>query len=451
MQIDLTKGSISRGMLLFAAPMILGNLLQQLYNIADTFIVGRFLGAGSLAAVGSSFTLMVFLTSIILGLCMGSGVVFSMHAGAREEAALKNSIFIAFVFIAAATFLINLGAFLLIDPLLKLLQIPADIFEETRIYLQIIFIGIGFTFIYNYFAALLRALGNSVAPLICLAVAALTNILLDLVLILVFHMGVAGAAWATITAQGLSALSIALYSFCTLPCLRLKKDSLHLHPDRLMRIIHFSLMTCIQQSIMNFGILMVQGLVNSFGVTVMAAFAAAVKIDAFAYMPVQDFGNAFSTYIAQNFGAVQAGRIRQGIRCAILIALIFCVIISLFVFLFAAPLMQLFIDPSEQAIIAIGAHYLRIEGACYCGIGCLFLLYGLYRGIGRAGISVILTVISLGTRVALAYLTAPIPAIGLNGIWWAIPIGWFLADLTGLLYWRFACRKWLDSRLANVP
>ena len=437
MQRDLTAGSITKGMLLFAGPMILGNLLQQLYNVADTLIVGQFLGAGPLAAVGSSFTLMVFLTSIILGLCMGSSVVFSMLYGAKREDDLKTSFFIAFVFIAGVTLVINTLAFAFIDPLLRVLQIPALILKDTRAYLLIIFGGIGFTFIYNYFASLLRGIGNSVVPLVFLAVSAILNIILDLVLILRFNMGVSGAALATITAQGVSAVSIGIYSFLKIPVLRLKRTHLRFNQAIVQDVVQYSLLTCVQQSIMNFGILMIQGLVNSFGVSVMAAFAAAVKIDSFAYMPVQDFGNAFSTYIAQNYGAGKADRIQKGIRCAILTALVFCILISVIVFFFDSSLMLIFVRPEETEIIAIGTVYLKVEGACYCGIGCLFLLYGLYRGIGRPGISVVLTVISLGTRVALAYLLAPVPAVGLLGIWWAIPIGWFLADITGLLYWRF--------------
>ena len=186
---------------------------------------------------------------------------------------------------------------------------------------------------------------------------------------------------------------------------------------------------------MNFGILMVQGLVNSFGVNVMAAFAAAVKIDAFAYLPVQDFGNAFSTFVAQNTGAEQPERVRRGLRAAAATSLVFSLAASALVCLFAAPLMTIFVSPEETEIIAIGVQYLRIEGACYCGIGILFLFYGLFRGIGRPGVSVVLTAVSLGTRVALAYLLSPIPAVGLLGIWWAVPIGWGLADLIGLGFW----------------
>ncbi|WP_283117877.1 MATE family efflux transporter [Anaerotruncus colihominis] len=439
--LDLTKGPITKSMLLFAGPMILGNLLQQLYNIADTLIVGQFLGPGPLAAVGSSFTLMTFLTSIILGLCMGSGVVFSMLFGAGETDRLKNSLFISFALIGAAAIVIEILSLALLSPLLTVLQVPADIRAETGVYLQVIFLGIFFTFIYNYFACVLRAIGNSAVPLIFLAISSVLNIVLDLAFIIVFEMGVAGAAWATIIAQGVSAGSIMVYCLLRVPQIRPQKQHLHFERTAAWNIARYSFLTCIQQSVMNFGILMIQGLVNSFGVSVMAAFAAAVKIDSFAYMPVQDFGNAFSTFIAQNYGAGKQERIRGGIRSAVFCALAFCAVVSLIVCLFAQPLMLIFVKPEETQIIAIGMQYLRIEGACYAGIGCLFLLYGLFRGIGRPAVSIVLTVVSLGTRVALAYLLAPIPAFGLPAIWWAIPIGWFLADFTGLLLYRKAPRQ----------
>ena len=439
--LDLTKGPITKSMLLFAGPMILGNLLQQLYNIADTLIVGQFLGPGPLAAVGSSFTLMTFLTSIILGLCMGSGVVFSMLFGAGETDRLKNSLFISFALIGAAAIVIEILSLALLSPLLTVLQVPADIRAETGVYLQVIFLGIFFTFIYNYFACVLRAIGNSAVPLIFLAISSVLNIVLDLVFIIVFEMGVAGAAWATIIAQGVSAGSIMVYCLLRVPQIRPQKQHLHFERTAAWNIARYSFLTCIQQSVMNFGILMIQGLVNSFGVSVMAAFAAAVKIDSFAYMPVQDFGNAFPTFIAQNYGAGKQERIRGGIRSAVFCALAFCAVVSLIVCLFARPLMLIFVKPEETQIIAIGMQYLRIEGACYAGIGCLFLLYGLFRGIGRPAVSIVLTVVSLGTRVALAYLLAPIPAFGLPAIWWAIPIGWFLADFTGLLLYRKAPRQ----------
>lgn len=433
---DLTRGPITATMLLFALPMMLGNLLQQCYNVADTLIVGRFLGASALAAVGSSYTLMTFLTSILLGLCMGSGAVFSICHGAGDKDRLQRSLAASFLLIGGVTLVLNLAVFLLLDPILTLLQVPPDTRPLMREYLWVIFWGIAATFLYNYFASLLRAVGNSLVPLLFLAVCALLNIALDLVFVLVFHWGVAGAAGATVLSQYVSGLGIGLYTWVCCPQFRPDRSSFRIRMEQLREIAQFSFLTSLQQSVMNFGILMVQGLINSFGTTVMAAFAAAVKIDSFAYMPVQDFGNAFSTFVAQNYGARKAGRIRSGIRSAVAAALLFCVVISAAVCLFARPLMLLFVQPEEVEILAIGVQYLRVEGAFYCGIGCLFLLYGLYRAVGRPGMSLVLTVISLGTRVLLAYTLSAIPAVGVLGIWWSVPIGWLLADLAGFLYYR---------------
>ena len=433
---DLTAGNISLGLLWFAVPMILGNLLQQLYNIADTLIVGQFLGANALAAVGSAYALMIFLTSVLLGLCMGSGVVFSLQYGSGNKEAMKRSAFVALVLIGAVTLLLNIIAFVWIDPIMRLLQVPEDVYPLMREYLWIIFWGIGFTFIYNYYACLLRAIGNSVVPFWFLAVAVVLNIVLDLLFILLFGWGVRGAAWATVVAQAVSGVGLCLYAIKKFPEFRIRRQDMRMKWATVKEIAVYSSLTCVQQSVMNFGILMVQGLINSFGIAVMAAFAAAVKIDSFAYMPVQDFGNAFSTFIAQNFGAGKTKRIQEGIRVAVISTMLFCLFISLLVFIFARPLMLIFVPATESEIIAIGVQYLRVEGAFYCGIGCLFLLYGFYRGIRKPGMSVVLTVISLGTRVVLAYVLSAIPAIGVVGIWWAVPVGWFLADIVGMWYYR---------------
>ena len=432
---DLTKGPVMKSMLLFAVPMILGNLLQQCYNVADTLIVGQFLGSGALAAVGSAYTLMTFLTSILLGLSMGSGALFSIRFGQRDERGLKEAMFASFVLIAAITVLLNIAAFLCLDKIRVFLRVPQDVWPLMREYLAVIFCGIAGTFLYNYFASLLRAVGNSVVPLAFLAISAILNIVLDLWFVAGLNRGVAGAAEATIISQYVSGVGLALFYWLRFPGLRVTKEHMSLRLSSIREIAGFSLLTCIQQSVMNLGILMVQGLVNSFGTTIMAAFAAAVKIDSFAYMPVQDFGNAFSTFIAQNYGAGKQDRIRAGLKGAVATAVLFCVIISAGVWFLARPLMLLFVKAEETAIIAEGIRYLHIEGAFYCGIGCLFLLYGLYRALGRPGMSVVLTVISLGTRVALAYILSAVPAIGVAGIWWAVPIGWFLADTVGLGYY----------------
>lgn len=434
-QRNLTEGNITKNLLFFAFPMMAGNLLQQCYNIADTLIVSRFLGANALAAVGSSYTLMTFLTSILLGMCMGSGAAFSIWYGQKDRKRLKEGMVHAFGLIAAVTIVLNILVFAGLPLILRLLQVPAEVTPYMEEYLKIIFVGISATFLYNYFAALLRAIGNSVVPLVFLGVSAVLNIVLDFLFVFTFQRGVGGAAEATVISQFVSGIGIAFYTQKHFPELRVSLKEVHFKGKMLNEIAGFSFLTCMQQSIMNFGILMVQGLVNSFGPVVMAAFAAAVKIDSFAYMPVQDFGNAFSTFIAQNYGAKKFERIQKGIKSAVMTSVLFCAVISSAVFIFAEPLMKIFVSGTEKEIISVGVEYLRIEGSFYFGIGILFLLYGLYRAVKLPGMSVVLTILSLGTRVALAYGLSAIPMIGVKGIWAAVPIGWILADAVGVIYY----------------
>ena len=428
MKKDLTQGNVTKNMLLFAGPMILGNLLQQFYNIADTLIVGRFLGPDALAAVGSAYTLMTFLTSILIG------ALFSYYFGRKEEARMKSTMRLSFLLIGGVTVALNLLVMAFCRPILRLLRTPGELMEMMHSYVWIIFMGLVFVFLYNYFAYLLRAVGNSVAPLYFLGSTALLNIVLDLVFVMVFRWGIGGAAAATVIAQAVSGIGLMAYTWIREPRLRFHRRQEGGEKASMAEILRFAFSSSVQQSVMNFGILMIQGLVNSFGPVVMAAFAAAVKIDSFAYMPAQEFGNAFSLFISQNHGAGRDDRVKQGMGSALRVSMGFCLAVSLLIFLSARYLMMIFVSPREAEIIAVGVGYLRIEGAFYCGIGILFLLYGYYRGVNRPEMSLVLTVISLGTRVLLAYLLAPVPWIGVYGIWSAIPIGWILADITGILY-----------------
>lgn len=316
MSYDMTRGNITSGIMKFALPLMAGNLLQQVYNIADTLIVGRYLGEYALAAVGS---------------------------------------------------------FLGIQGILWFMRVPDGIQGCMKEYLNCIFWGIPAVFIYNFAASLLRSVGNSLTPLIFLGISALLNVALDLMFILMFGWGVAGAASATVLAQYV---------------------------------------------------------------------AAAVKIDSFAYSPVQDFGNAFSTYVAQNYGAEKKERIWQGMKKAVFLVFLFCIFISLLINLFAGRLMSLFIDADKTEILSVGIGYLRIEASCYFGIGLLFLFYGFYRGIKLPQMSLILTVLSLGSRVLLAYMLSAVPQIGVTGIWLAVPIGWGLADLAGGGYYLYRKKKY---------
>ncbi len=429
---DLTRGSIAGSLIVFALPMIAGDLLQQFYNIADTLIVGRVLGTDALAAVGSAYTLMVFLTSIFLGLAMGAGALFSIYIGRNDGDSLKSAVFHAFVLIAAVTLVINAAVFLFIDPILRFLQIPDELYGGMREYLMIIFAGLAATFLYNFFACLLRSAGNSAVPLWFLGAAAVLNVGLDLLFVAVLDRGVAGAAEATVIAQYVSGVGLGLYALLRCRDLLPERRHMRLSLATMREIVGMSGLTCAQQSAMNFGILLIQRLVDSFGAVTMAAFAAAVKIDSFAYLPVQDFGSAFSTFAAQNYGAGKKDRLRRGLFSAAALSAAFAAAASAAVVIFARPLMGIFIDAAETRVISAGVAYLRIEGTFYVLIGWLFLLYGFCRAVERPGMSLVLTVISLGTRVALAYALAP--AVGEAGIWAAIPIGWFLADAVGFIF-----------------
>ncbi|MDE6471202.1 MAG: MATE family efflux transporter [Eubacterium sp.] len=439
--LDLTNGSISKKLLFFSAPLMIGNILQQLYNIVDTVIVGKYLGQNALAAVGSAYTIMIFITSIISGLCMGSSVFFSIQYGKKAYNTIKQSFFISFVSILLVTAVLNLLAYTLMNKLIIFMQIPIEIQSLFRQYLLVIFSGIIATFLYNIFSNLLRAVGNSIAPLLFLALSTVVNIILDLLFIIKFDLGVIGAGTATVISQYISGLGLIMYYYIKCTNLRVNRRHMKWNKSIFCELFSLSAMTCIQQSIMNFGILMVQGLVNSFGTAVMAAFAAGVKIDTVAYSPVQDFGNAFSSFIAQNYGAEKKDRIHKGIKTAITMVIVFCIIISSLVYLLAPQLMMAFVDKESIDVIEIGVKYLRIEGTFYIGIGILFLLYGYYRAIKKPAMSVVLTIISLGTRVALAYALSTFASIGVIGIWLSIPIGWFLADLIGIIYYQLIKRS----------
>lgn len=434
----LTEGSIFQKLIRFSLPMIAGNLLQQVYNLVDTLIVGRFLGADALASVGSSYTLMVFLTSVVIGLCMGSGAFFSADFSAGNQNRLREDIWHSFWFILTVSVIICAVIYPGMNAILEILQTPEELMTLTKQYVRVVFAGIIFVFLYNFFAFLLRAMGNSLVPLVFLAASSVINIALDIWFVVGLEFGVGGAALATVIAQAFSGIGIAVFCIMRLPVLKFggSNSRVRWNSERMKEIIKNDIATGIQQSVMNFGILMIQGLVNSFGAVVMASFAAAVKIDTLAYMPAQEFANAYSLFVSQNYGADRKERIREGTRISIAVSAGFCAAVSVLIFIFAESLMGVFVDPGETAIIAEGARYLRIEGAAYIGIGILFLWYGYFRGINMPHISLLLTVISLGTRVLLSYALAPRTPLGVIVIWISIPIGWLLADVTGWVMYK---------------
>lgn len=438
---DPTSGSITGGLWAFAVPLMLGNVLQQFYNLADTWVVGKYIGDNALAAVGSSYTLMTFLTSVIIGLSLGTGSFISMAFGRKEQDSIRNGIFMSAGIIGILTLLITAAFYMLTDQIISLLNVPEELTGDMHTYLVYVFTGFFAVFLYNYISNILRGMGNSTLPLIFLGVSVALNVGLDLLFVIPLGMGIMGAALATAIAQYVSGVGVLVYFIAAYPEFRLTRRDMRWDSRNFRSILSLSGFTCLQQSVMNLGILMVQTVVNSFGSVVMAAFSVAVKIDTIAYMPVQDFGNAFSVFTAQNYGAGKNERIRGGIRQSAISVVLFCIAVSAAVCFLAEPLMSAFVDSSSRETIEVGVQYLRTEGACYIGIGILFMLYGYYRAVNKPVMSVVLTVFSLGTRVLLANLLSAVPEIGVFGIWISIPIGWFLADAVGVGYFIAVERK----------
>ena len=439
MQKDLTEGPIVRRLLLFSLPMTAANLLQQCYNLADTMIVGRFIGDDALASVGSAYTLMVFITSILLGLSLGSSALIANYYGAGKSEKMHTTIASSFIVIFLLSLIITVVSLFALDWIIGILNTPEELEEMLREYLFWIFLGLAGVFLTNYFSCLLRSVGDSVTPLIFLSLSAVMNIFLDLYFIISLSWGIAGAAIATIISQYSAGFGLLIVSVARNGNLIPSLDEIRKWRKEIKSVLSYSFLTSAQQSVMNFGILMVQGLVNSFGVSVMAAFAAGVKIDSFSYLPTQDFGNAYSFFISQNSGKGQRDRIRKGTRIAILITVMFSLFISLLVNITAPWLIGIFFSNPGDEIISIGVSYLRVEGSFYALIGMLFLFYGYFRADGRPSVSLILTIISLGLRVLLSYTFAPL--FGYWSIWVSIPIGWAVADPAGLFFYKRNTRK----------
>lgn len=435
-------GNPTKLMLKFTLPMFIGNLFQQLYTMVDSIVVGRFVGKDALAAVGASFAFMNFLTLMIIGLSIGSSIVISHHYGADDHVNMKRSISTSIIFIVLLTVVLSVVTFIFAKPLLLIIKTPVEILSDAEDYLKIIFAGLIFISLFNMSAALLRSVGDSKTPLYFLIIAALINIVLDLVFIINFDMGVKGAAYATIIAQAVASVLGTIYAFSKIPILKMKKKEFIFDKSLFSKIARYSILSSLQQSIMALGMVAVQGRVNSFGADVIAAYTAAVKIDSLAYLPVQDFGNAFSTYIAQNVGAGKIDRIKQGVSSSVKIIVVFCIVLSIIIVSFSSQLMTMFVDPSEIKVIQTGVDYISVVGIFYMLIGFLFMFYGFFRGIGSLMMTVVLTVVSLGTRVVLAFSLSGIPSIAEKGIWWSIPIGWVLADILGTVVYRKG--KWQE-------
>ena len=315
--------------------------------------------------------------------------------------------------------------------------------KETAVYasdyLKYVFGGFVFVGMYNAFAFLLRAFGDSKTPLYFLVASCISNLLLDLLFVAVFRMGTAGAAIATLLTQGFAAVGCGIYTIKRMGFLQFKRKEFVFNTSAFQNIAVYSVLTALQQSISSFGMMLIQGLVNTFRTTVMAAFAADSKIDSVANTPLQDLGNAFSTYTAQNKGAGETKRIREGFRVTSRIIIVLSAIISIVAFVFAPNLITLFVSKDATEVIAVGIGYLRIVSVFYVLLGFIVMFYGFFRGLGEIKISILMTIVSQGLRLLLAYSFAPIK--GFSGVCWAIVIGWFLSDLLGFYMYKKVMAK----------
>ena len=447
---NLTEGNPLKTLFFFSLPMLAGNLFQQLYNMVDSMVVGRFVGSDALAAVGSSFPIVFLAVALASGLSMGCTVVVSQQFGAGQIREMKTTISTAVIALFILGAMIMVIGELLALPLLSLLKTPDNIIGSSLSYLRIYFGGVIFLFLYNALNAIYNALGDSKTPLFFLMISTLTNIVLDLTFVIKFNMGVAGVAWATLIAQGMCAV---------LSFIVLVKRIVHMpdemeypaipkrplfHSSAVRRIAKVGVPSMIQQSIVSFSMLMMQGLVNSYGSTFIAGYTAATKIDTLAMMPNMNFSNAMSSYTAQNIGANKPERVRQGYRANLFMVLIFSIIITAVIFLFGPNLLNLFMDSNtDTEAINYGMKYMTTVSTFYILMGIMFSSNGLLRGAGDMRAFMASSLFNLFSRVAMAYSLAHF--IGEDAIWWSIPIGWAIGS--AISYGRYRSGKWENAKV----
>ena len=418
----LTQGSIPRQLIWLALPLICGNILQQLYNTVDAFIIGRFLGSTAFGAVGVAGTVMNLFIFILSGCCTGIAVLFAQCYGSRDLAAFRREGFQALVFGLSVTVVLGLGGLTLLEPLLALIQTPENIEHLVTEYLTVIFLGLPVTFLYNLGSAALRAAGNTLAALFPLMAATALNVGLDILFVGGFSMGIAGAAVATVLAQGFAALLALGYLRWRMPQLLFGREDLHLDWDMLRRTASFGLVSALQQSAVYIGKLLVQGAVNSMGNEAINAYTAATRIEGFANSFGDSGAEAVSVFVAQNTGAGEKKRVKRGFFTGMALMIALGLTMSLIMFVGARASLTLMLGESGLDALEGGMAYLRLIALVYmmCFIGSAYV--GLYRGIGWVSVPVIGSSLQITIRVILAYALAD--SWGVAGVALATGIGW---------------------------
>ena len=431
---DLTHGNITKSLLLFALPMMAGNLLQQFYNIADTIIVGRILGENALAAVGSAYTLMTFLTSIFIGLSLGSGALFSIYRGKQDQPAVRSSIFHAFVLIMGVTLLLNALVYLFLNPILTFLRVPANVWDGMRQYLLIIFAGLIASALYNFFACMLRALGNSTVPLVFLAISSILNIALDLLFIAGFHWGVWSAAVATTISQAISMVLCLIHLSKKGMPYQLQWRKLRFDREMLGQMVRYGLPSGVQNSVIGLANVILQSNINSFGKLAMAGYGAYSKLEGFAFLPITSFTMALTTYTGQNLGAMQYDRAKKGARFGILVSITLAELIGVGMYVFAPQLISIFTPTPE--VIALGTQQARTIALFYCLLAYSHAVASVCRGAGKAFVPM---TIMLATWCALriVYITTVMHIVHeIQYIYWAYPLTWSVSSVIYFIYYH---------------
>jgi len=434
---DLTTGKEGKLIFQFAAPMLLGNVFQQLFSVVDSIVVGNFVGKEALAAVGASFPVIFIMVSMIIGLVMGTTVVISQYFGAQDLVKVKRAIDTMYIYSAVAGIITSIVGIIIAGPLLRLLGLPEDIMPQAVQYLRIYLSGMVIFFGYNGTSAVLRGLGDSKTPLYFLVVATIANIVLDLLFVAVFKWGVAGAAYATLISNGL-AFGLAIYWLNkTHKIIRISIMGLHFDREVFQHSIRIGLPTGIQQTLVAIGALALMGIVNKFGTNVIAGFSVASRLDSLAMIPAMSFSQALSTFVGQNIGANKPERIRAGLIATLKMSGIVTIFTSVFIIFSGHLLMSLFTKDTE--VIRIGDQYLTIVSAFYILFTLMFIYAGVMRGAGDTLIPMFFSLLSLWIiRIPMAwYLSLEIGAIG---IWWAIPAGWLIG--LALSYFYYKSGRW---------
>jgi len=430
---DLTIGKEGKLIFQFAAPMLLGNVFQQLFSIVDSIIVGNFVGKEALAAVGASFPVIFVMVSMIIGIVIGTTVVISQYFGAKDFVKVKRAIDTMYIYTLVAGIVSSIAGVILSEPLLRLLGLPEDIMPQAVQYLRIYLSGIIIFFGYNGTSAVLRGLGDSKTPLYFLIIATVANIILDLLFVAVFKMGVAGAAYATLLANGIAFILAIIWLNKTHKLIRIAIRGLQFDREIFSQSIRIGLPTGIQQTLVAMGALALMSIVNTFGTDVIAGFSVASRLDALAIVPAMSFSQAISTFVGQNIGANRYDRIRTGLAATVKMSGIVTIVTTVFIIFSGHILMSMFTNDEE--VIRLGDQYLTIVSSFYLAFTLMFIYNGVMRGAGDTLIPMFISLLSLWLiRIPMAWFLSG--KIGVTGIWWAIPAGWFVGLSLSFVYYK---------------